>query len=77
MNFLDPQLTSDGKLYAPLRFEQIVEERYQISKHINTSYADLGKITPAERKYLLEFIKRDLEHEQQLIQEKAQQLKNK
>lgn len=70
-------MTSDGKLYAPLRFEQIVEERYQISKHINTSYADLGKITPTERKYLLEFIKRDLEHEQKLIQEKAQQLKNK
>lgn len=70
-------MTSDGRLYAPLRFEQIVEERYQISKHINTSYKDLGDITPTERRYLLEFIKRDLEHEQELIQEKAQQLKNK
>lgn len=74
---MDPQLTSDGRLYAPLRFEQIVEERYQISKHINTSYMDLGSITPTERKYLLEFIKRDLEHEQKLIQEKTQQLRNK
>ena len=77
MSFLDPQLTSDGKLYAPLRFEQIVEERYQISKHINTSYKDLGEVTPTERKYLLEFIKRDLEHEQQLIQEKTKQMQNK
>ena len=76
MSFLDPQLTSDGKLYAPLRFEQIIEERYQISKHINTSYKDLGEITPTERKYLLEFIKRDLEHEQKLIQEKMNNLKN-
>ena len=69
-------MTSDGKLYAPLRFEQIIEERYQISKHINTSYKDLGEITPTERKYLLEFIKRDLEHEQKLIQEKMNNLKN-
>ena len=68
-------MTSDGRLYAPLRFEQIIEERYQISKHINTSYNDLGEITPTERRYLLEFIKRDLEHEQQLIQEKVQNLK--
>lgn len=70
-------MTSDGKLYAPLRFEQIVEERYQISKHINTSYKDLGEVTPTERRYLLEFIKRDLEHEQQLIQEKTKQMQNK
>jgi hypothetical protein len=67
-------LTSDGKLYAPLRFQQIVEERYQISKHIHTSYTDLGYVTPAERKYLLEFIRRDLEHENKLIQEKTAEL---
>lgn len=72
-NFLDPQLTSDGKLYAPLRFEQIIEERYQISKHTHTSYADLGSITPVERRYLLEFIKRDLEHENEIIQKQREQ----
>lgn len=71
---MDPLLTSDGKLYAPLRFQQIVEERYQISKHIHTSYTDLGDVTPAERKYLLEFIRRDLEHENKLIQEKTAEL---
>ena len=72
---MDPQLTSDGKLYAPLRYRQIVEERYQISKHTNTSYTDLANITPTERTYLLEFIKRDLEHEQEIIRKKAEELK--
>ena len=74
-NFLDPALTSDGRPYAPVKFEQIVEERYQISKHINTSYVDLGKVSPAERKYLLHFIKRDIEHENKLIEEKTAQMK--
>ena len=69
-------MTSDGRLYAPLRFKQIVEERYQISKHTNTSYSDTGNISPTERNYLLEFIKRDLEHEQELIRKKAQELQN-
>lgn len=61
-------MTSDGRPYAPYRYKEIVEERYQISKHIHTSYADLGEITPLERKYLLEFIKRDIERENQIRQ---------
>lgn len=70
-------MTSDGRPYAPLRFKQIVEERYQISKHINTSYSDTADISPTERGYLLEFIKRDLEHEQELINKKTQELQNR
>ena len=53
---MDPPLTSDGKPYAPIRWKQIVKERFFISKNINTSYLDTGKITPRERAYLLEFI---------------------
>nr|DAU15506.1 MAG TPA: hypothetical protein [Caudoviricetes sp.] len=37
-----------------------------ISKHLNTSYVDLGKITPVERKYLLEFLMQDAEEENKL-----------
>ena len=66
MSFLDPQLTSDGKPYGVERFKQIVEECYVISKKINTSYNDLMKITPLERTYLIQFIKRDLERENEL-----------
>lgn len=64
----------DGRPYAPVRFEQIVEERYQISKHIHTSYKDLDNVTPLERKYLLQFIERDLVRENELRQQQAQKL---
>lgn len=67
----------DGRPYAPVRFEQIVEERYQISKHINTSYRDLDNVTPLERKYLLKFIERDLIRENELRRQQAQQLSTK
>ena len=46
----------NGKPYGPLRFKQIVEECYLISKNCNTSYVDILNITPAERGYLREFI---------------------
>ena len=45
---------------------EIAKERYIISKHLNTSYVDLGKITPVERKYLLEFLMQDAEEENKL-----------
>lgn len=64
----------DGRPYAPVRYEQIVEERYQISKHIHTSYKDLDNVTPLERKYLLQFIERDLIRENELREKQAQKL---
>ena len=62
-------MTSDGKLYAPERVNQIVRERYEISKRINTSYADTGKISVKERMLLLQFIKEDIEHDNEVMQE--------
>jgi hypothetical protein len=59
-------LTSDGRPYGPVRFEQIVEECYAISSRIHTSYTDLIKISPLERTYLLKFIKRDIERENEI-----------
>ena len=56
MNFLDPVSTSDGSPYGPFRFKQIVKERYVIAKNMGTSYLDIGKITPLERQYLMQFI---------------------
>lgn len=69
MNFLDPVWTNDGRLYAPVRFKEIIRELFEISKRINTSYNDLQKITPIERKYLLEFILEDNERQNRLIEE--------
>lgn len=69
-SFLDPQLTSDGKPYGPYRYKQIVKERYWISKNINTSYNDAGKLTPTEREYLLEFIADEIKQTNKLIEQR-------
>ena len=69
-------MTSNGKPYAPYRYKEIVEERYQISKHTHTSYNDLGDVTPLERQYLLEFIKRDIERENEIRQKIIDKNKN-
>jgi len=66
---LDPQLTSDGKLYAPIRYEEIVKERYIISKMIHTSYSDTGKITPTERKYILSYIMDEAKQQEKKLKE--------
>lgn len=66
-------MDKDGKPYPPQRYKQIVKERYLITKHTNTSYADTLNITPTERAYLLEFIIDDLK----LQQAKMEELKNK
>jgi len=54
-------LTSDGRPYAPYRYKQIVSECYYLSKNCNTSYTDLLKITPLERKYMLELLNKEAE----------------
>jgi len=60
---MDPKLTEDGQLYGPVRFKNIVKERYFISKKCNTSYIDVGYMTPLERKYVIEFILDEIEKE--------------
>lgn len=72
---MDPQLTKDGKPYGPVRYKEIVRERYLISKNINTSYNDIGQITPRERGYLIEFMIDEIKKSKQLVEE--QKLKNK
>ena len=60
-------MTSDGELYAPQRFKTLIKERYLIAKHCNTSYLDVGNITPIERKYLISFIEEEHKRTQELI----------
>lgn len=80
-NFLDPQSIKgkDGQVkpYAPSRFKEIIQERYWISKNINTSYIDTLKITPLERKYILEFISDEIQKTNKLIEDKKKQSKQK
>ena len=49
-------MTSDGKPYGPIRYEELVKYRYIISKNCNTSYLDAGKLTPTERDYILGYL---------------------
>lgn len=72
-SFLDPTLTKDKKPYGPARYKEIVQERYFISKNINTSYNDIGKITPAEREYLIEFIVDEQKQTKKKLDEMKQQ----
>lgn len=76
-SFLDPQNTKDGKPYGPIRYKEIVKERYLISKNMNTSYNELGQITPTERKYLMEFIIEEIKESKRLMEEKKKELKNR
>ena len=50
---MDPKKTEDGKIWAKERFLEIIQEREYISSRINTSYYEVGKITPFERKRII------------------------
>ena len=76
-SFLDPKLTNDGKPFAPERYKRIVQECYQISKNMNTSYADVLKITPKEREYLINFLLEDYNEKKKAMEQEIQTLQEK
>jgi len=51
-----------------MRFKQLVEDRYFISKNANISYSDTGLMTPTERKYIIEFINRDITRQNEAME---------
>lgn len=71
---MDPVLTSDGKPYASKRYKEIVEENYWISKFTHNTYQDIMKMSVTERRYLLDFIQRDLKKEQELRNKAKQKI---
>ena len=68
MSFFDPVWTSDGKLYKPERYRDIIKERYEISKNLNTSYVEVGNISPLERSYLIQLIIDDLKRKHEITE---------
>ena len=70
MSFFDQQKTNDGKPYGPIRYKQIVNENYIICKQCNMSYSDVLKMTPTERDYILEFIKREIDEREKMMKER-------
>lgn len=69
LNFLDPLLTSDSKKYCGEKFKELVRGRFMISKYCNTSYKDVGEMSPLERDYIIGFITEDLEKQQKALEE--------
>lgn len=69
-------MTSDGKPAANILYENIVRERYIISKQLNTSYTDTASITPTERKMLIKYIIEDAKRRKEDM-EAARQARSK
>ena len=67
LNFLDQQLTEDGRPYGPTRYKQIVKECYVLTRKLHTSYTDLLKISPTERQYLIEFLQEEIKAQNDMI----------
>ena len=61
-------MTDEGQLYAPIRYKQIANEKYLISRYCNTSYTDVGQLCPMERQYLIEFLTEDLKKQRESIE---------
>lgn len=77
LNFLDPKLTEDGKPYGPERYKRIAQECYLISKNMNTSYADVLKMTYKEREYLIKFLLDDFNENKKAIEQQMQSIQEK
>lgn len=60
LNFLYQRYDEKGNPTGPRRFKEIVEECWFITKNVNTSYTDILKISPLERKYLIDVIKESM-----------------
>lgn len=75
MSSLDPQTTNNGQPYGPIRYKEIVKERWYIAKHSNIPYSDTENMTPAERNYILEFISEDFQRNKEAMEKKAEEIK--
>jgi len=69
-------LDSRGNPYGPTRLKEIIKECFMISKNCSTSYVDILKMTPTEKKYLCEFIIEDAKKAQEMIEENRDRLRN-
>lgn len=74
MSSLDPQTTSDGQPYGPIKYKEIVKERWLIAKNSNIPYSDTENMTPTERYYILEFIAEEVKKTNEAIEKRKQEL---
>lgn len=65
-HFLDLYINSDE--FKTTTMQNIIEEKYHISKRLHTSFTELDDITPMERKALLRLIVKDLEEQKRIME---------
>ena len=66
---MDPQLTSDGKPYGPIRYRQLVHERYLLAKKAHISYEESGKLTPTERNIIFNIMNEERKREEEELRQ--------
>ena len=54
-------MTSNGEPYGPKRLQELIRQRYLISKFLHTSYNEVGEMSPTERESLILLIQKDVE----------------
>lgn len=64
-HFLD--LVIDDPEFKTVMMNNIIQEKYQISKRIHTSFTELDNITAIERRALLKLILKDLEEQKRIM----------
>ena len=64
-HFLD--LVVDDPEFKSITMNNLIQEKYQISKRIHTSFTELDDITSVERKALLKLIIKDLEEQKRIL----------
>lgn len=58
--FLDLQFSKNDRDITSTIFENLITERFYITKYTNTSYTEVDDITPFERKVLIKLISEDI-----------------
>lgn len=66
---MGPLFDDDGKPLGPEILEDIVKERYFISKRLNVSYEDTGKMSVLERRLILKFIADEIAEEKKQLED--------
>ena len=69
--FFDPNLTTDGKLYKPERYKEVVKEEIYISKNTSTPYSDVENMTPFERDIWINAIDESNKEMNEILEEKS------
>ena len=75
MSSLDPQTMNNGEPYGPIRYKEIVKERWFIAKQSHIGYSDTEQMTPIERQYILEFISEEYQKTKEAIEQRQAELK--